>query len=710
MPLSFANLVMGARHRRHVSTPDIRTQSGPNGETYAQLPPLARIFATPRWQLPASIKSVRHKRKPSPKQLFNKVFRPSKLAKQAQITEADVLRETEVALSIIEETNAINNTATAESVAPRPLTTIHTPNAVAADDVRWVSTPVEAANHPFTVYTRADDELRALTDRFVNSNAETVRNLAPRAHILHQQQLRALHVLVRMMVPRSRFGPQAYRSRIPQDDRNELERDGYCESVLFAARALARGYRIRGAERDTFELRDLGVALYAAYEAVRVRLRCELARITPSSVDTLLMRYAFLDALRHASRPTQNLEADEWTHSTDDEDIELYTVLQCDTAFTCRSARKRAEQDANISALMGIRAALMDFHRSWVAFERAVCRCYFCTEGHRPGCRHQGEISCKVVQQWRDTLTIAVHEQLLDANMVAEVDPSVVLAVPRLALLDTALRDMGALCTRPVTLAPVSKARSCPNLISAAAAAAGRPTSGNTAESASQMQQHDMSPEGHGLMQTDPDNEPDVWWTGYSGGLVALRAELRTFSTKDLRQLRRRLVLSTMAAENASELPVLAKSAKVDAAFRSICAHADALHSGAGAQRCLALLGRVLDGFSNELESRLAHIQANGNGALRLAGRNASANHEHHHHQHEHHQHAEDDFHDSASIISSDDLQRSSDSFAGDDEELRDPSRRGRMSRGHDAHHVNMMMTSTKVPMTPTRRTAALMR
>ncbi|KAI8053898.1 hypothetical protein BDF22DRAFT_742875 [Syncephalis plumigaleata] len=685
MPISFTNFVTGARHRRHISTPDIRTQSGPNGETYAQLPPLARIFATPRWQLPSSIKSVRNKRKPSPKQLFNKIFRSSKMAKKAQITEADVLRETEVALSIIEETNA--NSAV-QSVTPRPLTTVHTPNAVAADDVRWVSTPVEAANHPFTVYTRADDELRTLTDRFASSNAETVRNLAPRAHILHQQHLRALHVLVRMMVPRSRFGPLAYRNRIPVDDRNELERDGYCESVLFAARALARGYRIRGAERDTFELRDLGVALYAAYEAVRVRLRCELARINSSSVDTLLMRYAFLDALRHASRPTQNLEADEWTISTDDEDIELYTVLQCDTAFTCRSHKKRAEQNANVNALMGIRSALLDFHRSWVAFERAVCRCYFCTEGHRPGCRHQGEISCKVVQQWRDTLTIAVHEQLLDANMVAEVDPSVVLAVPRLALLDTAIRDMGALCSKPITLSPV-KARSCPNLLSAA----GRPTTNPALAESSQMS--NLTSENDGLMQTDPDSEPDVWWTGYSGGLVALRAELRTFSPKDLRQLRRRLVLSTMASENAVELPVLAKSAKVDAAFRSICAHADALHSGAGAHAvspCWAVYSMA---------------SPSGNGQL-IAGRStttttnwgATTN------------NAEDDFHDTASIVSSDDLQRSSDSFAGDEEEMRrDPSRRGRVMRAHhESHHVGMMVPSTKVPMTPVRRATAMMR
>ncbi|KAI9591789.1 hypothetical protein BDF19DRAFT_425993 [Syncephalis fuscata] len=679
MPVSIANFMMGSRHRRHVSTPDIRTQSGPNGETYAQLPPLARIFATPRWQLPSSIKSIQNKRKSGPAKLFTKIFRSSKSSKKAQITEADVLRETEVALSIIEETTA---TTTATMTAGRPVVSIQSPPAVAADDIRWVSTPVEAQNHPFTVYARADDELRALTDRFVSSTAESVRNLAPRAHILHQKHLRALHVLVRMMVPRARFGPLAYRSRIPTDDRNELERDGYCESVLFAARALARGYRIRGAERDTYELRDLGVALYAAYEAVRVRLRCELARINSASVDTLLMRYAFLDALRHASRPTPNLEADEWTLPIDDEDIELYTVLQCQTAFNCRSAKKRADQDANVSALMGIRSALLDFHRSWVGFERAVCRCYFCTEGHRPGCRHQGEISCKVVQQWRDTLTIAVHEQLLDADMVAEVDPSVVLALPRLALLDTSLRDMGALCSKPITLAPV-KARSCPNLLSSGRAAI---NSALTTNGSPQLQNFSNN---DGLMQTDPDTEPDVWWTGYSGGLVALRSELRSFTPKDLRQLRRRLVLSTMAAENATELPMLAKSAKVDSAFRSICAHADALHSGSGAQRCLALLGRVLDGFSAELESRLANIEAN-----------AAAS-------------AEDDYHDTASIISSDDMQRSSGSFGDEEDEIRDTTRRGRVSRPSQRHHhdVSMMMaTGAKVPMPPVRRAGAMMR
>ncbi|RKP09783.1 hypothetical protein THASP1DRAFT_22427 [Thamnocephalis sphaerospora] len=547
MPLpTLASLMLVARPQNRISTPDIRAHSGPDGEVYAQLPPLARIFATPRWQLPASI------RKSTP-------------AKRQNGFVHRLLRRSPGGSTLADDHSSGNNgrlpatLAAAEAIDAAMLPS-GSPGATRC-----------ARSQPsvLALYLQADDELRGLTDRFAVLPVESVRYLAPRAHILHQDHLRALHALSRLAVPRAQFGPLSYRLRIPIEDRHELERDGYCESVLFAARALARGYRIRGAERDTLELRELGIALYATYEAARVRIRCELGRADHDRVNALLSRYARLNAEQTDAISPETPEADEWSRPAEECPVYLRDAMLSD------------QDDADACALQGIRAVLIDFHRCWVAFERAVCRCYFCTEGHRPGCRHQDEIGSKAVQQWRDVLTAVVQDQLLDADLVAEVDPSVVLALPRLVLLDAVVRRLEM---SSMTLPAPAKARSCPDLqaqphvASATTPAASKATPGT-------------------LMQADPDTQLDEWWTGRADGLASLHTELRLMTSVQIRRLRRRLVLAATGEAVPDEADMLADQ-QLDSGFRTVCTIADALHSGNAARRYLTLLGRVLDNFS----------------------------------------------------------------------------------------------------------------
>jgi hypothetical protein len=529
------DFVLPQREQRlGVLTPDIRGYLSDDREVPYSLPPLARIFATPYWQASAHVLTL-----------------TTSTSKRKRLTER--IRYRRIVSSLLHKGKKMINTkrrqASASSSTTSLLLDFESPNVL-------------------DMYIDADDALCRLTHQLSQLPPDSIRYLAPYAHSLHQQHLKALHRLSKLAIPRAQFGPHAYRLRIPAEDRDELERDGYCESVLFAARALARGYRIRGAEQDTLELRQLGVALYAAYEAARVRIRCELSRVNVQRVHMLLLRYDELKAIYYGASQLDTREADEWTVPADACPVYKQDALLGDP------------EDADACALQGIRSVLLDFHRRWVAFERAICRCYFCTEGHRPGCRHQDMINEKIVQQWRRVLADAVHNKLLDAELIAEVDPGVVIALPRLALLDTVLNSS----TQPL----VTTSQSTPPAASPYIVPVPSPTST--------------------IMHTaDPDPHPDIWWTGTADGLVELRTQVQQLTPIQLQQLQRRLVLAVTAETEvtpsaSSDPAVMDDLAKADHCFRDICAIADALHCGPLAPSYRKLFGHVLDNFSAELE------------------------------------------------------------------------------------------------------------
>ncbi|KAJ2721507.1 hypothetical protein GGI07_003907 [Coemansia sp. Benny D115] len=214
------------------------------------------------------------------------------------------------------------------------------------------------------------------------------RARADRVHEAQGRVLQGVYALFAHGVPADARRSRHYRFYLPEDDQAELDR-GFSESVLFAAQALARGYQIRGTELHTQRLREPARLLCAAWAALR---------------HVLHMR---ADALERV-----------WNGNSDPE------------------------------ALDALRGVLEDFDAAWVRFERDLCFAYFGlgTSALPPTdadvetrAAQEDEFSLLVVLL-SETLQRSMRDRLVVSEQLEDMDPQLILALPRLAILHAIAR------------------------------------------------------------------------------------------------------------------------------------------------------------------------------------------------------------------------------------------------------------------------------
>ncbi|KAJ2093085.1 hypothetical protein GGI09_005823, partial [Coemansia sp. S100] len=211
-----------------------------------------------------------------------------------------------------------------------------------------------------------------------SSQSAAFRSRADRVHVAQARLLGGVHRLFVGLVGGDEHRSRHYRFYLPEEDQAELDR-GFSESVLFAAQALARGFQIRGTEARTLALRAPAALLCAAWAAVRHVLQAR--------------------------------GRDLW--------------------------RAWAAGDADALAL---RRVLADFDDAWVRFERDLCFAYFGLADvdddadAGPGLAHEEEFALLVVLL-SEALQRAVGLRLVAQDQVDDMDPRLILALPRLAIL-----------------------------------------------------------------------------------------------------------------------------------------------------------------------------------------------------------------------------------------------------------------------------------
>ncbi|KAJ1815220.1 hypothetical protein LPJ75_002446 [Coemansia sp. RSA 2598] len=224
------------------------------------------------------------------------------------------------------------------------------------------------------------------------------RMRADRVHMAQGQLLYCVHILFAHMVPAGMRRSRHYRFYLPEDDQIELDR-GFSESVLFAAQALARGYQIRGTEMHTQALRDPAWMLCSSWAAVR-----------------------------HVLHVRGSALWDDWACISDAPE-----------------------------ALDALRGVLQDFDDAWVRFERDLCFAYFglgnaqvaglMDPNEGEGNMAQEEEFSLLVVLLSETLQRCLATGLVTAEQMETMDPLLILALPRLAILGAiACKGIEGLC------------------------------------------------------------------------------------------------------------------------------------------------------------------------------------------------------------------------------------------------------------------------
>ncbi|KAI9226850.1 MAG: hypothetical protein DHS80DRAFT_32355 [Piptocephalis tieghemiana] len=380
--------------------------------------------------------------------------------------------------------------------------------------------------HPLAQYVAMDEELNSLLRplmRYPPPSHRTSPYDAAVLHVAHQRHLSCLYSLTRLCLSGPSYGPpppRPYIDRLPQSDREDLTSEGYCESILFAARAISRGFRIRGVDTQLGGLKPHAIALHTAHETCRWRVREALNAILPRS---------FL----HSPSPHPD-------HP------ELYQKHQDDLLSWVHQLR----------ALIG--PLLQDFEDRWVEFERRVCSLYFCLDGHHPRCRHRTDRALRAGQHWATVLSSALEDGTLHQDLIDEVHPSIVLALPRLVLLSVLL--------------PSSSSSSSPDpkddLLSLILSSL-LPSSSSTNDSSHPSDPH----------------------------LISLSSLLPSLSSQDLVHLRRMLV-PTEDDHGPQPHPHTCLPSNLLSAYSSICTLADQVHSGPRAKDVPTLLNVALQSLS----------------------------------------------------------------------------------------------------------------
>ncbi|KAJ2806787.1 hypothetical protein H4R21_000732 [Coemansia helicoidea] len=210
---------------------------------------------------------------------------------------------------------------------------------------------------------------------------------AAHVHAAQARALRWVHELFVQTVPSDAWQSRHYRLYLPEDDQAELDR-GFSESVLFAAQALAHGLQIRGTERHTEALVEPAVVLCATWAAVRFAVHARGRR--------------------------------------------LGRAWRADDAAALRSVLEALDE-------------------AWVRFERDLCFAYFglddalvaglmdpadAADADATGLAGQEEEEFSLlVVLLSETLQRARAQGLVSAECIETMDPSLFLALPRLAIL-----------------------------------------------------------------------------------------------------------------------------------------------------------------------------------------------------------------------------------------------------------------------------------
>ncbi|KAJ2575568.1 hypothetical protein GGH19_002909 [Coemansia sp. RSA 1807] len=245
-----------------------------------------------------------------------------------------------------------------------------------------------------------------------NTRSPSFRMRADRVHVSQAQLLLCMYRLFTQLVSSAGQRSRHYRFYLPEDDQMELDR-GFSESVLFAAQALAKGFQIRGTESHTEALREPAWMLCSVWAAVRFVL------------------FARGGALWHA-----------WTHGNS---AELFSESTDSDGSPLRD---------EIGAL---RRVLEDFDEAWVRFERDLCFAYFGLNNSQvagimdPGdssdsghIAQEEEFSLLVVLL-SETLQRCLVQGLVSEEQMETMDPQLILALPRLAILHAIAGDDGGI-------------------------------------------------------------------------------------------------------------------------------------------------------------------------------------------------------------------------------------------------------------------------
>ncbi|TPX31315.1 hypothetical protein SmJEL517_g05335 [Synchytrium microbalum] len=129
-------------------------------------------------------------------------------------------------------------------------------------------------SHPLSLFIHSDEQLTKAIKSLHKVRDPASLKFRHKCESVHRTQrllLESIH-LVYSECDISIRADKTYRSRLPPEDQRELE-GGFSENILFAAQALARGFRIRGIESFTNELVEPARNLCAAMEALRFVFR-----------------------------------------------------------------------------------------------------------------------------------------------------------------------------------------------------------------------------------------------------------------------------------------------------------------------------------------------------------------------------------------------------------------------------------------------------
>ncbi|KAJ2783697.1 hypothetical protein GGI15_002491 [Coemansia interrupta] len=248
--------------------------------------------------------------------------------------------------------------------------------------------------------------IRTLSKTRATNQSLAFRMRADRVHMAQGQMLHCIHTLFIQVVPMAARRSRHYRFYLPEDDQVELDR-GFSESVLFAAQALARGYQIRGTEMHTQALREPAWLLCSVWAAVRHVLSLRGRRL--------------------------------WL------------------AWTARE-QAAAEEGA-------LRSVLEDFDDAWVRFERDLCFAYFGLGSGQVAQQHWAGVAgdpaesdgggggaqedefAVLVVLLSETLQRCLATGLVSHEQMETMDPLLILALPRLAILQAIARGgLDGLC------------------------------------------------------------------------------------------------------------------------------------------------------------------------------------------------------------------------------------------------------------------------
>lgn len=175
-----------------------------------------------------------------------------------------------------------------------------------------------------------------------------------------------------------------YRLLLPYDDQQELQAC-FSENILFAAEALARGFRIRGVEAYADVLRSPAVQLCAAIEAVRF-------------------------------------------------------------VFCMNALRNPMIQESNMDQIKNV---LRDFDLAWTEFEHRICFCYFAVSANTNRQGLQQARKRLSLSEESDLFTVLLSETVLRSlklkyftrEEMKRFEPFLMFAIPRLSVVASLLHS-----------------------------------------------------------------------------------------------------------------------------------------------------------------------------------------------------------------------------------------------------------------------------